>query len=132
MSPPRPSGGHTPADGTVRLEASRRFLHKAADRLAWVEQYVKPRHGWFCAPRADRLIGAACFVLALLLFLPIPFASVVPALALSLFALGLVKRDGIFIAGGWLIVILALVATQVVTMALADGAPGLVSALLGG
>jgi hypothetical protein len=115
----------------VRLDASREFLRKAADRLAWLEQYVKPRHGWFCTPRADRLIGAACFMLALLLFLPIPFASILPALALSLFALGLVKRDGIFIAGGWLIVILALVTTQLVTMALAEHGPGLVSALLG-
>jgi hypothetical protein len=115
----------------VRLDASREFLRKAADRLAWLEQYVKPRHGWFCTPRADRLIGAACFMLALLLFLPIPFASILPALALSLFALGLVKRDGIFIAGGWLIVIVALVTTQLVTMALAEHGPGLVSALLG-
>jgi hypothetical protein len=115
----------------VRLDASRKFLRKAADRLAWLEQYMKPRHGWFCTPRADRLIGAACFVLAILLFLPIPFASLLPALALSLFALGLVKRDGIFIAGGWLIVILALVMTQLVTMALAEHGPGLVSALLG-
>jgi hypothetical protein len=90
---------------------------------------VKPRHGWFCTPRADRLIGAACFMLALLLFLPIPFASILPALALSLFALGLVKRDGILVAGGWLIVILALVTTQLVTMALAEHAPALVSAL---
>lgn len=115
----------------VRLDASRKFLRKAADRLAWLEQYMKPRHGWFCSPRADRIIGAACFMLAILLFLPIPFASVLPALALSLFALGLVKRDGMFIAGGWLIVILALVTTQLVTMALAEHGPGLVSALLG-
>jgi len=115
----------------VRLDASREFLRKAADRLAWLEQYLKPRHGWVCSPRADRIIGAACFMLAILLFLPIPFASLLPALALSLFALGLVKRDGIFIAGGWLIVILALVTTQLVTMALAEHGPGLVSALLG-
>ena len=115
----------------VRLDASRKFLRKAADSLAWLEQYMKPRHGWFCTPRADRIVGAACFMLAILLFLPIPFASLLPALALSLFALGLVKRDGIFIAGGWLIVILAVVTTQLVTMALAEHGPGLVSALLG-
>jgi hypothetical protein len=113
----------------VRLDASRKFLLKAADRLAWLERFVKPRHGWFCMPRADRLIGAVCFLLALLLFLPIPFASIVPALALSFFALGLVKRDGILIAGGWLVVILAAVATQLVTMALAQHAPALISTL---
>lgn len=115
----------------VHLDSFRSFLDKAANGLAWVEQYVRPRHAWFCAPRADRVIGMACFVLAILLFLPFPFASFLPALALSLFALGLVKRDGILIAGGWLIVILAVVTTQLVTMALAEHAPGLVSALLG-
>lgn len=117
---------------TVRLDSSRKYLHKAADGLAWVERYVKPRHSWFCTPRADRLVGAACFALAILLFLPIPFASIVPALALSLFALGLVKRDGVLIAGGWLIVTFVLVTTQLITMALAEHSPGLVSALLGG
>lgn len=115
----------------VRLDKLRSFLFKAANSLAWLERYVKPRHAWFCAPRADRLVGGACFVLALLLFLPIPFASLLPALAMSLFALGLVKRDGILIAGGWLVIILVVVATQFVTMALAQHAPGLVSALLG-
>jgi hypothetical protein len=115
----------------VHLEPSRRFLIKAADRLAWAERFVKPRHPWFCTPRADRLIGAVCFVLALLLFLPIPFASILPALALSLFALGLVKRDGILIIGGWLIVAIALVATQLITTALAERGPALLSALFG-
>jgi hypothetical protein len=42
-----------------------------------------------------------------------------------------VKRDGILIAAGWLIVILVLVATQLVTMALAEHGPGLVSAIFG-
>lgn len=115
----------------VRLETFRSFLRKAADRLEWFEKYMKPRHGMFCTPRADRLVGGACFVLALLLFLPLPFASLLPALALSLFALGLVKRDGILIAAGWLIVILVLVTTQLVTMALAEHGPGLVSAIFG-
>lgn len=115
----------------VRLEAFRSFLHKAADRVEWFEKYMKPRHGMFCTPRADRLVGGACFLLALLLFLPLPFASLLPALALSLFALGLVKRDGILIAAGWLILILVLVTTQLVTMALAEHGPGLVSAIFG-
>jgi hypothetical protein len=115
----------------VRLETFRSFLHKAADRLEWFEKFMKPRHGMLCTPRADRLVGGACFVLALLLFLPLPFASLLPALALSLFALGLVKRDGILIAAGWLIVILVLAATQLVTMALAEHGPGLVSAIFG-
>jgi hypothetical protein len=56
----------------VRLESFRSFLHKAADRLEWFEKHMKPRHGMFCTPRADRLVGGACFVLALLLFLPLP------------------------------------------------------------
>ena len=115
----------------VQLETFRSFLRKAADRIEWFEKYLKPRHGIFCTPRADRMVGGACFVLALLLFLPLPFASLPPALALCLFALGLVKRDGMLIAAGWLIVILLLVATQLVTMALAEHGPGLVSAIFG-
>lgn len=116
----------------VKLESSRKYLLKAADGLAWVEQYMKARHGWFCTPRADRFVGAACFALAILLFLPIPFASIVPALAMTLFALGLIKRDGVFIASGWLVVALVAITTQLITMALAAPVAGLVSALVGG
>lgn len=47
-----------------------------------------------------RVIGLLCLLLAILLALPIPFGNVGPAAAISLFALGLLARDGLAVLAG--------------------------------
>ena len=60
---------------------------------------------------AERMIGATTLLLALFLFLPIPFVNGLPALSIIMLALSLAERDGRWLAGG---LALALVATVVV------------------
>ena len=60
---------------------------------------------------AERAIGATTLLLALFLFLPIPFVNGLPALSIIMLALSLAERDGRWLAGG---LALALVATVVV------------------
>ena len=43
---------------------------------------------------ATRVIGAACFILALVAAIPIPLFHVAPAAAIVLFALALIYKDG--------------------------------------
>ena len=90
----------------IPLGRMRQPLGRAAAAMAWIEGFLKSRHPLFCTPRADRLTGAACFLLSLVLFLPIPLASLVPAFALTIFALGLLRQDGVMIASGWVCCIL--------------------------
>jgi hypothetical protein len=52
-------------------------------------------------------VGLACTVIALVLVLPIPFANLAPALAMSLFALGLTRRDGLVILAGYALMAIA-------------------------
>lgn len=47
-----------------------------------------------------RLLGLLCLALAVLLGLPVPLGNAVPAAAISLFALGLLARDGIAVLAG--------------------------------
>ena len=71
----------------------------------WVqklERLLKPRLPILTTPAADRLTGLACFVLSLILALPIPFGNMPPAVALTAFALGMIESDGAAIAAGWL------------------------------
>ncbi|MDR4306622.1 exopolysaccharide biosynthesis protein [Chelatococcus sambhunathii] len=71
----------------------------------WVhklERLLKPRLPLLTTPFADRLTGLACFVLSLILALPIPFGNMPPAIALTAFALGMIESDGAAIAAGWL------------------------------
>lgn len=47
-----------------------------------------------------RLVGLVCLLLSVLLSLPIPLGDTVPAAAISLFALGLLARDGLAVLAG--------------------------------
>ena len=49
----------------------------------------------------ERLIGAACLLLAVILVLPIPLGNLPPAVAICAFALGLLQRDGVAVLVGW-------------------------------
>lgn len=65
-----------------------------------IERMARPRI-WPNAPIAiDRTIGLACLVLSLLLFLPIPFANGLPAVAIIALGLALSERDGLWLLIG--------------------------------
>jgi len=71
--------------------------------LPWVERVerlARPRFWPGATASVDRLIGLACLVMAILLFLPIPFANGVPALAIIALGLALSERDGLWLFTG--------------------------------
>ncbi len=78
-------------------------------KLARIEWLFKPRLSFMLGIMQDRFIGLACLLLALLMFLPIPLGNVLPALAISAFALGLLERDGMLVILGWLVTALCAV-----------------------
>ena len=55
---------------------------------------------WLAAPLSERLVATFCLVQAIVLFLPIPLGNFLPALAISLIALGLIEHDGLAIMTG--------------------------------
>ncbi len=80
--------------------------------LPWVERIerlARPRFWPSSTASVDRLIGVACFVMALLLFLPIPFANGVPALVIIALGLALSERDGLWLVVGLLASVFAVV-----------------------
>lgn len=86
--------------------------------IARLERLLKTRLQALTTPFADRLTGFACFVLSLILFLPIPLGNMPPAVAMTAFALGLIERDGAAVAVGWIgtmvsVLILAALSTAI-------------------
>jgi hypothetical protein len=71
-------------------------LRRLIAKMEWlevrVERLFKPRLARLTGPTATRLIGAVCFVLALMTMLPI--VHVAPAAVIVLFGLALIYRDG--------------------------------------
>lgn len=74
-----------------------RVLGKAMPGVVWVEKYLVPRMTWVCTPLAERFIGILFLILSLIIALPIPGGNFLPGLSMSLIAIGLLERDGLFV-----------------------------------
>lgn len=73
---------------------------RLAPWLARAERLLRPRLLWLTCTMGERLIGAVCLFLAVVLVLPIPFGNMLPAAAISLLALGVLERDGLWVIAG--------------------------------
>ncbi len=78
------------------------WLHRA-------ESVMKPRLGFVGQRPFVYLLGLMCLILSTILFLPIPLGNMLPALAVSIIALGLLARDGVWMLIGFAAGILAIV-----------------------
>ncbi|MBM3545652.1 MAG: exopolysaccharide biosynthesis protein [Alphaproteobacteria bacterium] len=84
-----------------------RILDKALPWLERAERLVRPRLGLLVTFAAERLIGLICVIMAALMALPIVLGNQPPAIAISLFALALIGRDGLFVILGLVTAIVA-------------------------
>lgn len=70
-------------------------------KMGWFEERVervfRPRLGQLTGSAATRLIGLICMVLSLVAGLPILMIHNAPAVAIVLFGLGLIYRDGVLV-----------------------------------
>ena len=95
---------------TITRQALVKLLHRVIPPLKRFEKLVRPRLTFLTGPIGARLVGVACTLIALVLVLPIPFANLVPSVAMGVFALGLTRRDGLLVLAGYgLIVVAAMV-----------------------
>lgn len=79
--------------------------------IPWVEAVERvstARLTFLFGPVGDRLIGVCCTVLAFVLMLPLPLGNLLPAAAISLFALALLQRDGVLALAGYGVTVVSL------------------------
>jgi hypothetical protein len=76
------------------------LIGRAVPWLTRAERLLRPRLGALARPPAEYVVGAVCTALALVVFLPIPFGNMLPSLAICLLALGVLERDGAWVAAG--------------------------------
>jgi hypothetical protein len=87
----------------------KRFIYRVAPWLQRLERLMKPRWLILTSPSFERAIGLICFLLALVLIMPIPLGNVLPGLCILMMAFGLMERDGVFIAVGFFLTLISLV-----------------------
>jgi hypothetical protein len=98
------------------------MLDRAGNWLTTAEKLLKPRLTILVAPPVERVIGAHCLILAIILALPIPFGNVPPAFAICLYCLGVLERDGAWVIAGFLAFVATITVVAGVLFALLKGA----------
>jgi hypothetical protein len=82
----------------------KRQLAVAIDRvMPWVlraEKILKPRYPHLSGAVGERVIGLLVIGLCSILILPLPLSNMPPGLAIALFGLGLMERDGVMVIAG--------------------------------
>jgi len=89
--------------------------------LQKAERLLRPRWLPLTRPPVENLLGLLCLVLAIVLALPIPLGNTLPALAISILALGILERDGMWISAGILAAAGALAVVSGVVFAMVKG-----------
>ena len=87
---------------TMSMADFRALTVKLKPHLARLERRLRPRLTFMYNPLGDRLVGALCFLLSLIVFLPIPFGNMLPSFAIAAFAIGGAERDGLAAVVGWI------------------------------
>ena len=103
---------------------------RATPVLARLEQLLRPRLPALVGARAERLVGALCLVLSVVLLLPVPLGNMLPALAISVMMLGLLERDGLWTGLGAVLGLLSFVIALGVVYAMIRAAVFLLSRAL--
>src|SRR5262245_24425486 len=111
----------------------RSILKSLAERLgpslARLEGMLKPRLLILQPWLLDRIVGLLALIAAVILFLPIPLANFVPALAIVLLGLGMIERDGIVMLIGTLLILASIAIVAAVGGAAASAASAILSYL---
>jgi hypothetical protein len=96
-----------------RRGVTKHELGRLVGKVQWlearVERIFKPRITRLTGQTAARVIGAICFLLALVAAIPVPLFHVAPAAAIVLFGLALIYRDGALVIAAGIAAILSIV-----------------------
>jgi hypothetical protein len=90
--------------------------------LEWADRFTSPRFQILSEPVAQRLIGGFCLLLSIVLALPVPFVNMLPGAALCLIGLGVLEKDGLWMTGGLVLGLLAVLVAAFVIVVLGGGA----------
>jgi hypothetical protein len=106
------------------------LVHRITPWLKRAERLLRPRLSWLALPPMENAIGALCLLLALVLVLPIPLGNVLPAVAISLLALAVLERDGLWVLAGLAVAVVSMLVVSGVIFALVQAALLLIERLL--
>ncbi|MDX2027025.1 MAG: exopolysaccharide biosynthesis protein [Alphaproteobacteria bacterium] len=90
---------------TIRRDALVRGLETGVVWVGKLERFIKPRFLFLSVRQLDRVHGLLALMLAVMVALPIPVVNVPPSVGLVFLAIGMLEKDGVFIALAYAIAI---------------------------
>jgi hypothetical protein len=115
---------------TMTMGDFRRLIARLEPYLRKLERRLRPRLTFLLNPVGDRLVGAICFLLAIIVFLPIPFGNMLPSLAIAAFGIGAVERDGVAVLVGWLSAALSVLVLTLLSKAIISAMAAFITTLI--
>lgn len=94
------------------------LISRIGPSLGKAERLLRPRAGRLATPPMEYIVGLVCFLLSIVLVLPIPLGNILPALAISLMALGVLEKDGFWVLGGLVIAVVSSIVVSGVVLAI--------------
>ena len=88
------------ADRSLARADFANIIDKANPWLAYAERLLRERMVFLTRRPAEHVIGLLCFIMAVVLTLPIPLGNMPTAFAICLFSFGILERDGVWILAG--------------------------------
>ncbi len=85
------------ADKEFQQATIAKIVTKALPIIVWLEKFIRPRYSVMSNSIAERLIGFMVFLMAAILSLPVVGGNFLPGFSISLMALALLEKDGIFV-----------------------------------
>ena len=95
-------------DKSLTATQFRSAMARLVPWLIWLERYIQPRYWPFWPKQGERVVGAIALLLAIVVTLPIPLGNWLPAFAIFLLGFSLSERDGVLLAIGSGVGLLAL------------------------
>jgi hypothetical protein len=92
----------------------RRITGKIEWLETWIERLFKPRLAGLTGSTASRVIGLACFLLALIIAIPVPLLHHAPAASIAMFGLALIYRDGALVIAAAIASVLSVVLDAII------------------
>jgi hypothetical protein len=82
---------------------------KIVPKIKLVEKYIRPRFSFAASIYCEQFIGLISLICSIAISIPLPLTNAVPALGITIMALGLLNRDGLTIVLGFITSIVGLI-----------------------
>ncbi len=85
----------------IKCAKWRSYMPHSKPIFARLDKHLSPRLSFFVQSKFRIFAGLTLFFLALIIFLPIPFANIPGSIGMLLISVGLIQKDGLFVVIGY-------------------------------